>query len=193
MKRIWLKRCNFCNQLNPNDNSRCSNCNRKWGFSFGEVLGTSLINDSDTTSVWACPKCKFINAQDNKSCGSCMWKESTGACFLTTIVVQELGMADNCYELNSMRRLRNEYLLTFKKGQEIMDDYQNKSEFVTYAIRKMDNKSNFCQNVHQNYIVSVVKLIEQDRFEEATKRYLEMVDFVMKNINQKVKPNLKHG
>jgi hypothetical protein len=187
MKRLLLTKCNNCGHLNPTENSRCSNprCQKKWGFSFGDALGTSLINDSDTTTVWGCPSCKnHVNHIDNKACGGCGWKEPSSICFLTTIVVNELGMSDDCRELNLMRTLRNDYLLHFKQGIEIMAYYYSLSEEICAKIEDMQNKHEYCHSLMNDYIQPVCNLVENNKFDKATSKYLELVE-VVKALNHK--------
>ena len=184
MNKIVLKQCKICGRLNPGDSARCTDCNTRWERSYGELLNGDWIDGPKFTSVWACPKCKFVNPIDNNTCGGCFFKPSSGSlCFLTTIVVTELDKSDDCRELNLMRKLRQDYLLKFSEGQKIMKDYYLKSEYVTTKISNLENKHTFCEDIYNIHLIPVTDLVEKENYEMATEKYLNMVNFVVKSLS----------
>lgn len=146
------------------------------------MIADGPFGEDRYTTMWLCPKCRYVNAKDNKTCGSCLWKMSDGGCFLTTTVVEVLGMEDNCRELSMMRKLRSEYLLEHEEGRAIMADYYAKSNAISQGLNLLSDKKAYCQNIMDNHIKLVAGLVEKGAYQSATEMYLEMVDEVMDNL-----------
>ena len=60
-------------------------------------------------------------------------------CYITTAVCASLGKPDDCYELNLMRRYRDEYLVNQKGGEEIVAEYYDIAPTIVNRINRMEN------------------------------------------------------
>ena len=59
-------------------------------------------------------------------------------CYITTAVCASLGKPDDCYELNLMRRYRDEYLVNQKGGEEIVAEYYDIAPTIVNRINRME-------------------------------------------------------
>ena len=106
-------------------------------------------------------------------------KPETLMCFLTTACVHYYGLADDGYELNTLRQYRDTYLASSVSGKKMIKTYYEISPRIVRLIEKDTNK----KSVYA-YIYSEVKFscaaIELKEFELARKIYSSMVKTLQK-------------
>jgi hypothetical protein len=92
--------------------------------------------------------------------------KSSGGCFLTTACVEYAGLPDNCWELQMMRRLRDEYIRNLPDGSAFLAEYYATAPAIVTAIKSQpDHQSVFDALLHRAR--AVARMIEQGRWEEA--------------------------
>jgi hypothetical protein len=107
----------------------------------------------------ACPQCGRVVVGPKAD-------ESSGWCFLTTACVEYAGLPDNCWELQMIRRLRDEYIVNLPDGNEFLAEYYDTAPAIIRAIRSQpDHQSVFDALLHRTRLVA--RMIEQGRLEEA--------------------------
>lgn len=96
-------------------------------------------------------------------------------CYITTAVCASLGKPDNCYELNLMRKYRDEYLAYQDGGEEVIEEYYNIAPTIVKRINRMDNADEVYTDIWNHYLHPCVSMIESDNMEACRKVYTEMV------------------
>ena len=98
-----------------------------------------------------------------------------GGCFLTTARVHHLGLEDDCYELETLRNFRDNYLKSTDDGKELVSEYYSIAPGI---VEKIDNSDN--QNQYYDYIYAEIKKciseIESGSNENAVAIYRKMVE-----------------
>ena len=62
-------------------------------------------------------------------------EEASSGCYLTTACVDAMEFPDDCLELQTMRRLRDEYILpNIENGRKIVEEYYAKAPQIVSAI-----------------------------------------------------------
>lgn len=130
----------------------CGNCGRKF-----------YKEDYENKS---CPHCGHVAKKENSSAG--------GLCFITTACVEAAGLPDSCTELNSMRSLRDEYLVKSDDGKRVIEDYYKIAPPIVEKIREEGNSKKVFRDLF-NEIRDIVSLIEIGDLENAAEQYKEMV------------------
>ncbi|MGH8489112.1 MAG: CFI-box-CTERM domain-containing protein [Gammaproteobacteria bacterium] len=62
----------------------------------------------------------------------------SGGCFLTTACVEFAGLPDNCHELQTMRRFRDEYLRKLPEADALLADYCRTAPVIVRKIKAQD-------------------------------------------------------
>ena len=96
-------------------------------------------------------------------------------CYITTAVCASLGKPDNCYELNLMRRYRDEYLVNQDGGEEIVAEYYDIAPTIVNRINRMENSEDVYADIWNHYLHPCVSMIESDNLEACRKIYTDMV------------------
>ena len=96
-------------------------------------------------------------------------------CYITTAVCASLGKPDDCYELNLMRRYRDEYLVNQKGGEEIVAEYYDIAPTIVNRINRMENSEDVYADIWCRYLHPCVSMIESDNLEACRKIYTDMV------------------
>lgn len=65
--------------------------------------------------------------------------EEDGNCFLTTSCVKYYGLADNCYELETLRKFRDQYLMKSQDGKDLITQYY---EIAPSLVKKLESSPN---------------------------------------------------
>ena len=101
-------------------------------------------------------------------------------CYITTAVCESLGKGDDCYELNLLRRYRDEHLQTNEKGRKLVKQYYDIAPTIVKRINKCDNSQEIYLHLWENYIQPCIDMIESDELEKCGHKYIEMVDSLQK-------------
>jgi len=130
----------------------------KCGYSF------EMYDDECT----ACPNCGFV------VCGPYANSGGSEGCFITTAVVKAAGLPDDAYELEILRRFRDEYLKKTEWGKRLVEEYYNISPKIVDAIEKDPAKQEVYSHLLQE-IRDIVKDIEKGEYSLAVEKYKNMV------------------
>ncbi|MBQ3393841.1 MAG: hypothetical protein IJG64_01650 [Oscillospiraceae bacterium] len=105
------------------------------------------------------------------------YKDGTGkessddSCFLTTACVSSRGLADDCYELATLRRYRDTYLNDREGGNLDIDEYYSLAPQIVHAIDRLPDRDRIWSKVYEELISTCVRLIEEGKNEEAYRTY----------------------
>jgi hypothetical protein len=102
-------------------------------------------------------------------------KDDDDGCFLTTACVQERNLPDNCDELETLRYLRETYIRKQEGGTELLSHYRFIGPALISNINQFQNRSLVYDHIYNNLIIPSVKLIKEQKFNEATSFYKEFV------------------
>lgn len=94
-----------------------------------------------------------------------------GNCFLTTACVTHRGLADNCTELNTLRKLRQEHMRTNKEGKAMLQVYDRLGPALVNAICAADNKEEILEYMYQKMILPAVDLVKNNKPADAISYY----------------------
>lgn len=109
-------------------------------------------------------------------------KSSSSSCYITTIVCNILKYDDNCHCLNILRKFRN-YMLTQPCLLSILYEYDVVGPIISKNIMEDENKKQIATHLYNNYIEPTVRLIENNFYDLAIKKYVEMVNSLKKLYN----------
>lgn len=155
----------------------CSDCGhyRRDGFLSGYcyILGETV---SATGSCKHYHSTKNTNTRENSG--------YNGGCFLTTACVDYFGMTDDCYALTTLRKFRDEHLLTDSQGKELVNEYYSISPAIVQKIDASNDKEGYYRYIY-NEIQKCISQIESCSNDDAVETYRSMVYYLMKEFDSK--------
>ena len=117
-----------------------------------EKEGNSSV-DSDTVH-------RYCWGYHYEECPRYKASQSSGGCFLTSACVEARGLPDNCYELTTLRKFRDEYLAKQECGKcEIAHYYQVAPAIVKIITARNDSSVVFAQ-IYDELALPCIKMIE---------------------------------
>lgn len=142
-------KCKTCEYIDPTE---------KWGYKW---YCTYHKRYEDPDEIKEC--------RDYKERGS-----GSGGCFLTTVCCEEKGLPDDCYELTSMRKYRDDVLQKSETGKNVINFYYKEAPRIVEQINKSHKKKEICDWLY-NEICEIIQRYEKGNFFEAGSRYLLMM------------------
>ena len=103
-------------------------------------------------------------------------EEPKPGCFLTSACVEAMGLPDDCYELNTLRSFRDEYLSSYPGGRDEIDEYYLVAPKVVAAIRGSGSPIEVFKAIYNDLIQPCVHYIERGENENAHLLYRKTVD-----------------
>ncbi|MBL7933310.1 MAG: hypothetical protein JNL60_15495 [Bacteroidia bacterium] len=105
-------------------------------------------------------------------------KPETLMCFLTTACVHYYNLADNGYELNTLRSYRDTYLKSSPAGKRLVEQYYRISPEIVNCIESDNEKSGVYAFIH-NRVLKACGQIEQQKYSAARTTYKNMVEHLL--------------
>lgn len=149
----------------------------------------SCLNWSDKNDegdVWCTHRREYVDPysegcgyNDDKSDG----KDPNGGCYLTTAMCSILGKPDNCFELETLRSFRGNYMKKDKEGQKLLREYDLISPPIAKALENSENSTVIAKTMLNNYINPAIEMISKGEIQHAIGKYKEMVLFVKEILN----------
>jgi hypothetical protein len=107
-------------------------------------------------------------------------REEEDNCFITTACVHHYNLADNCYQLQTLRFFRDNYLKKQKKGNKLIKQYYSIAPtLVKFLNQHSDKETLFRKIFHQ--INTACALIEKAENAKAKKLYVKVVSNLLKH------------
>lgn len=101
-------------------------------------------------------------------------------CYITTAVCESLGKPDDCYELNTLRAYRDNYLDKTEEGEEMIRRYYDIAPTIVKHINQNQEREAIYASIWKQYLSPCIQLIEQNENEECRVLYQNMVDTLAK-------------
>lgn len=129
---------------------------------------------------YRCPKCRL----DHSGYASvARLPKSSSGCFLTSACVDYLGKPDNCPELQTLRKFRDNYVANTENGKALIDEYYRIAPAIVEKINSSPNQEKYYVTIYEN-IVKCIEHIESENFENALTIYSEMVKYFQKEFSE---------
>lgn len=100
---------------------------------------------------------------------------SGGGCFLTSACVEAKGLPDDCEELQTLRKFRDEYLAKQECGSCEIKHYYQVAPAIVDAINKLPNKAEIWDQIYTRLILCCVEWIQTGENEKAYNTYKRAV------------------
>ncbi|WP_449619511.1 GTPase family protein [Robertmurraya sp. Marseille-Q9965] len=98
-----------------------------------------------------------------------------GGCYITTATMNFLNKPDNCYELNTFREFRDNWLAKQPDGNELISQYYKIAPKIVDLIDNSPDKERVYNQIWTDYLSKCLVLIEKNHYIECRDLYMEMV------------------
>ncbi len=152
-------------------------------------------DDIDRYGKATCPK-RFknyrISATDSELCGSydALRKDREiedrfnkihdamkGGCFITTAIVDVLGMDDDCVEMQTLRNFRNTVMQSDEAYIKLLAEYDIVGPKIALALRENEKSKEIAFAAFTKFIKPVVSHVQNGEIEAAINLYANMVRY----------------
>lgn len=96
-------------------------------------------------------------------------------CFITTAVCNTLEKPDDCFELNSFRNFRDNYLVNQPGGREQIQEYYIIAPLIVNAINSSPDKDDIYREIWSKHLSKCLEHYKHSEFEKCRKEYADMV------------------
>jgi len=100
---------------------------------------------------------------------------SSSGCFLTTACVDIMGRPDDCFELNTLRYFRDNFILKEPGGELDVNEYYEMAPRLVSELSKRDDSIEIYRRIYTDLILKALNLIAAKRFHDAHALYKEYV------------------
>lgn len=106
-------------------------------------------------------------------------------CYITTAVTKATGGPDDAYELETLRKYRDEFMKATPAGKELIQNYYDVAPKVVAKLSAREDGQEIYNYFYHRYIVPAVKQIEAGDNYAALTTYREMSEFAESVANMK--------
>lgn len=99
-------------------------------------------------------------------------------CFLTTAMCNILGKEDDCYELETLRKFRDNILKKTSYGKAIVEEYYKIAPGISVKLINHNDKESIALYMNNHYIIPIIVLINHKNYDSAINMYIEMVEYI---------------
>ena len=96
-------------------------------------------------------------------------------CFITTAVCEFQGKADDCYELTTFRKFRDDWLAKAPGGERKIQEYYLYAPMLVQKIDRRTDRGAVYQEIWRGYLQPCLKDLEAGKPEACARTYEEMV------------------
>ena len=155
----------------------CEHLRRESGF-FSVTYKCALTNEEVSDSHYE----KWCSSWDHVKCVD--YKEdkdskSSSFCYLTTIVCNILGFADDVSYLQMLRHLRNDILQKDEQYKEVLATYDIVGPIIAKNLSEEEHKNQIALNLLNLGIKPVCELLELKKDKEAIQLYKDMTNILI--------------
>lgn len=115
-----------------------------------------------------------VHGKDGKIQKKVRPQESDEGCFITTACVKYFGLTDNCYQLQTLRKFRDNYLLKSTDTKPLVHQYYTIAPQIVRRLETDKNKNKLYNIVFQQ-INKACAAIEKSEFDSAKNIYQKIV------------------
>jgi len=103
---------------------------------------------------------------------------SNDGCFITTSCIDYYGLNDNCYQLETLREFRDQFLLSSDSGKQMVSEYYSIAPHLVAQLENDINKDSHYKEIFDAITIACMAIEKKD---------YNMAISVYKNIVQKLK------
>ena len=152
--------------------AQCHVCGRKLGM---------FAKKCRMCGKFACYENKHLIQNKGDLCVVCDEKvngpKKKGGCFITTAVVGQLNLFDDCEYLTNMRRLRDTYMVSHPIRNQYVEYYYELAPTIVNIIENRTDKQEIYNKMLYDFIIPTSNMVENGEMEQAMQKYLDLIRY----------------
>lgn len=109
-----------------------------------------------------------------------------GLCFITTAVCEALNKEDDCEELMTFRKFRDEYMQETDQRKDLVKEYYKIAPVIVTYIDLNPNRLEYYETIWREYLLPCLKDLKANQWNTCEKRYRNMVYHLSGQIPYKI-------
>lgn len=101
---------------------------------------------------------------------------NSSSCFITTAVCNSFGKPDDCYELQSFRWFRDNWLINQSDGKELIAEYYEAAPKIVERINERMDRKIIYKRIWIDYLCLCLNYIEAKKYGQCKELYEKMVN-----------------
>lgn len=101
-------------------------------------------------------------------------------CCIVTACIKSKGLPDDCYELRTLRKFRDEYVKSLFDGKEIVSNYYDIASIIVSKINELQNSNEIFLDIYWDLVLKSVTLIENNKNQQTFFYFKEFIDKLKK-------------
>lgn len=106
---------------------------------------------------------------------------SDGVMISNPAVCKTLGRTDDCRELTTFRRFRDEWLINQPDGRELIDEYYRTAPIIVERIDRRNDADEIYHSIENDYLEPCLHFIDEKNFIACKEKYMLMVRALKKS------------
>lgn len=154
-----------------------ANTQNAQGFLAG-IIGKSQQNVSQASQrsqQFASQNVLAITQMQAQAMNTARYLAQRDGCYITTAICQADGKPDDCDELQTLRRFRDEWLALTDEGQEAIANYYRTAPEIVAAISKMEKAPQIFAMLRDVYLLPAVEAVKAGENGKALCLYQRLV------------------
>lgn len=143
--------------------------------SFLEVVGDVVCTTIETVGDVVCTVVEKIADAGNWIIEHLPFGGGGGGCYITTAVCKNNRKPDNCYELQTFRRFRDDWLQKQPDGEQMIRKYYLLAPKIVELIDASKDAEAVYRKINECYLKPCLQYIEKGEMERCKECYSEMV------------------
>ncbi|HEY9662789.1 MAG TPA: CFI-box-CTERM domain-containing protein [Allocoleopsis sp.] len=107
-----------------------------------------------------------------------------GFCFITTACCEFYGLPDDCRELETLRKYRDEYMMGHPEREPLVREYYSIAPEIVERIKARKDAAEIFDVFRNVYIIPAVECVESCKYDEALDIYKMLVSFARSVANE---------
>ena len=103
-----------------------------------------------------------------------------GQCCIVDACIKAKGLPDDCYELRTLRRFRDEYVKNLFDGKEIVSNYYDIASIIVNKVNELPNSNEIFLDIYSDLVLKSVILIENNKKQQTFFYFKEFIDKLKK-------------
>lgn len=105
-----------------------------------------------------------------------IYRGSSSSCYLTSACVYAKGLPDDCYELETLRSYRDNWLSKQEEGSVLIKKYYEIAPRIVSIINEQKDRKNIYDLIYDRMVKPCVDLIKRGKYIEAKELYKSMTE-----------------
>ena len=114
---------------------------------------------------------KYCRNYDYRDCPIYKHQSSSGGCYLTSACTAARGLPDDCHELTTLRRFRDEWLKHQPDGILLIARYYEIAPKIVAAIDAQEYRLEVYEGIYQKLVLPCVKMIAENDLQGTLELY----------------------